>query len=78
MCQTIAGLAVIKTDNPVLKSSLFSSCGFKLDEAYWGMVEAAGEYLRCKANIVALGHRKFGKKKKQMDRWKDRKKGSDI
>ena len=70
MCQTIAGLAVIKTDNPVLKSSLFSSCGFKLDEAYWGMVEAAGEYLRCKANIVALGHRKFGKNKTngQMER----------
>ena len=37
---------------------IFSSTRPYLDNSFWGVVTAAVEELRCKANIVAQGHGK--------------------
>ena len=42
-----------------LKSSILSSTSFQMDKTVWGVVSAAVEQSRCKANMVAQGDGKF-------------------
>ena len=43
-----------------LQSSILSSTSFQMDNTVWGVVSAAVEQSRRKANMVAQGDRKFG------------------
>ena len=43
-----------------LKSSILSSTSFQLDKTVWGVVSAAVEQSRRKANLVTQGDGKFG------------------
>ena len=43
-----------------LKSSILSLNRSQLDNTFWGVGSAAVKQLRCKTNIVAWGHGKFG------------------
>ena len=42
-----------------LKSSILSSTSFQMGKAFWGVVSAAVEQSRLKANMVAQGDGKF-------------------
>ena len=56
--------ADVKMEIPVLvrslKSSILSSTSFQIDKTVWGVVSAAVEQSRRKANMVAQGDGKFG------------------
>ena len=56
--------ADVKMEIPVLvrslKSSILSSTSFQMGITFWGVVNAAVEQSRSKANMVAQGHGKFG------------------
>ena len=56
--------ADVKMEIPVLvrslKSSILSSTSFQMDKTVWGVVSAAVEQSRRKANMVAQGDDKFG------------------
>ena len=56
--------ADVKMEIPVLvrslKSSILSSTSFQMDKTFWGVVSAAVEQSRHKANMVAQGDGKFG------------------
>ena len=56
--------ADVKMEIPVLvrslKSSILSSTSFQMDKNFWGVVSAAVEQSRRKANRVAQGDGKFG------------------
>ena len=43
-----------------LKSSILSSTSFQMGKTFWGVVSAAVELSRRKANMVAQGDGKFG------------------
>ena len=45
---------------PSLKSSILSSTSFQIGKTFWGVVSAAVEQSRHKANMVAQGDGKFG------------------
>ena len=61
---TIKSAADVKMEIPVLvrslKSSILSSTSFQLGKTFWGVVSAAVEQSRHKANMVAQGDGKFG------------------
>ena len=54
-----------------LKSSILSSTNLQMDKTFWGVVSAAVEQSRRKANMVAQGDGKFArippKKKKKLE-----------
>ena len=56
--------ADVKMEIPVLvqslKSSILSSTSFQMVKNFWGVVSAAVEKSRRKANMVAQGDGKFG------------------
>ena len=56
--------ADVKMEIPILeqllKSSILSSTRLQMDKTFWGVVSAAVEQSRCKANMVARGDGKFG------------------
>ena len=56
--------ADVKMEIPVLirslKSSILSSTSFQMGKTFWGVVSAAVEQFRRKANMVAQGDGKFG------------------
>ena len=56
--------ADVKMEIPVLvhslKSSILSSASFQMGKTFWGVVNAAVEQSRSKANMVAQGDGKFG------------------
>ena len=60
----IMAAADVKMEIPVLvrslKSSTLSSTSFQMDKTVWGVVSAAVEQSRRKANMVAQGDGKFG------------------
>ena len=60
----VESTAVVKTEMPVLirslKSSILSSTSFQMDKTFWGVVSAAVEQSRCKANMVDQGDGQFG------------------
>ena len=70
--------ADVKMEVPVLvrslKSSILSSTSFQMGKTFWGVLSAAVEQSRCKANMVAQGDGKLRltpgslqtKKKKKM------------
>ena len=43
-----------------LKSSILSSTSFQMGKTFWGVVSAAVEQSRRKANVVAQGDGEFG------------------
>ena len=43
-----------------LKSSILSSTSFQMGKTFWGVVGAAVEQFRRKANMIAQGDGKFG------------------
>ena len=43
-----------------LKSSILRSASLQKESIFWGVVSAAVEQSRCKANMVAQGDGKFG------------------
>ena len=49
-----------KSVDAAMKSSILSSTSSQLDDTFWGVVSAAVEQSRCKANMVAQGEEKFG------------------
>ena len=57
-------VADVKMEIPVvvrsLKSSILSSTSFQMGKTFWGVVSAAVEQSRHKANMVAQGDGKFG------------------
>ena len=56
--------ADVKMETPVLvrslKSSILSSTSFQMGKTFWGVVSAAVEQSRRKANMVSQGDGKFG------------------
>ena len=56
--------ADVKMEIPVLvqslKSSILSSTGLQVGKTFWGVVSAAVEQYRCKANMIVQGDGKFG------------------
>ena len=60
----VKSAADVKMEIPVLvrslKSSILSSTSFQMDKTVWGVVSAAVEQSRRKANMVAQGDGKFG------------------
>ena len=56
--------ADVKMEIPVLvqslKSSILGSTSFQMSKTFWGVVSAAVEQSRRKANMVAQGGGKFG------------------
>ena len=59
----LASAADVKMEIPVLirslKSSILGSTSFQMDKTFWGVVSAAVEQSRRKANMVAQGDGKF-------------------
>ena len=64
MYRYMISVADVKMDIPglvlPLKSSILSSTSLQLNDIFWGMLSAAVERLRRKANKVAQGHGKCG------------------
>ena len=60
----LSSAADVKMEIPVLvpslKSSILSSTSFQMGKTFWGVVSAAVEQSRRKANRVAQGDRRFG------------------
>ena len=64
MSISVQSAADVKMEIPVLvrllKSSILSSTSFQMGKTSWGVVSAAVEQSRHKANMVAQGDGKFG------------------
>ena len=62
--ETPMSVADVKMEIPILvwslKSSILSSTSFQTGKTFWGVVSAAVEQSRRKADMVARGDRKFG------------------
>ena len=60
----VESAADVKIEIPVLirslKSNILSSISFQMGKTFWGVVSAALEQSRRKANIFAQGDGKFG------------------
>ena len=73
-CEDVLVLVLVRS----LKSSIFSSTSFHMGKTFWGVVTAAVEQSRGKANTVAQGDGKFGPRGWPQDPSKPKKKQTDI